>query len=63
MEQWSDTSEDSERFVQYLDNLDWKVFVELLPRRKSDKEISKSDVYQTIFLPKIRPKADPNLLF
>ena len=35
----------------------------VLPSRKSDKEISKSDFYQIIFLPKIRPKADPNLLF
>ena len=33
------------------------------PSRKSDKEISISDFYQTLFLPKIRPKADPNLLF
>ena len=31
MEHWSDASEDSDRFVQYLDNLDWLVFVELLP--------------------------------
>ena len=31
MEHWSDASEDSERFVQYLDNLDWLVIVELLP--------------------------------
>ena len=35
----------------------------VLPSRKSDQEISKSDFYQTIFLPKIRPKADPNSLF
>ena len=35
----------------------------VLPSRKSDQEISKSDFYQTIFLPKIRPKADPNLQF
>ena len=35
----------------------------MLPSRKSDKEISKSDFYQTIFLPKIRPKADPNSQF
>ena len=31
MEHWSDALEDSDRFVQYLDNLDWLVFVELLP--------------------------------
>ena len=30
MENWSDASEDSDRFVQYLDNLDWLLFVELL---------------------------------
>jgi hypothetical protein len=35
----------------------------VLPSRKSDQVISKSDFYQTIFLPKIRPKADPNSLF
>ena len=35
----------------------------VLPSRKSDLEISKSDFYQIIFLPKIRPKADPNSLF
>ena len=35
----------------------------VLPSRKSDREISKSDFYQTIFLPKVRPKADPNSLF
>ena len=35
----------------------------VLPSRKSDQEILKSDFYQTIFLPKIRPKADPNPLF
>ena len=35
----------------------------VLPSRKSDQEISKSDFYQTIFLPQIRPKADPNSLF
>ena len=34
----------------------------VLPSRKSDQEISKSDYYPTIFLPKIRPKEDPNLL-
>ena len=38
-------------------------FTAVLPSRKSDQEISKSDFYQTIFLPKIRPKADPNSLF
>ena len=27
------------------------------------KKISKSDIYQALFLPKIRPKADPNSLF
>ena len=31
MEHWSNASEDSDRVVQYLDNLDWLVFVELLP--------------------------------
>ena len=31
MEYWSDASEDSDRFVQYLYNLDWLEFVELLP--------------------------------
>ena len=31
MEHWSDASEDSDRFVQYLDNLDLLVFVESLP--------------------------------
>ena len=35
----------------------------LVPSRKSDQEISKSDFHQTIILPKIRPIADPNLLF
>jgi hypothetical protein len=35
----------------------------VLPSRKSDQEISKTDFYQTIFLPKIRPKADPNSLY
>ena len=35
----------------------------VLPSRKSDQEISKPDFYQPIFLPKIRPKADPNSLF
>ena len=39
------------------------VLMAVLPRRKSDQEISKSDFYQTIFIAKIRPKADPNLLF
>ena len=32
-------------------------------KHKPDQEILKSDFYQTIFLPKIRPKADPNSLF
>ena len=32
-------------------------------KQKSDQEIAKSDFYQTIFLPKIGPKADPNSLF
>ena len=31
MEHWSDASEVSDRFVQHIDNLDWLVFVELLP--------------------------------
>ena len=31
MEHWSDASEDSDRFGQFLDNLNWLVFVELLP--------------------------------
>ena len=35
----------------------------VLPSRKSDQEISKSDFYQTLFLPKFRPKADPISLF
>ena len=35
----------------------------VLPSRKSDKEISKSDFYQTIFQSKIKPKADPNSQF
>ena len=35
----------------------------VLPSRNSEQEISKSDIYRTIFLPKIRLKADPNLLF
>ena len=35
----------------------------VLPSSKSDQEISKLDFYQTIFLPKIRPKADLNSLF
>ena len=35
----------------------------VLPSKKPDQEISKSDFYQTIFLAEIRPKADPNLLF
>ena len=35
----------------------------VLPGRKSDKDISKSDFYQTIFLPKIRLKPDPNSPF
>ena len=37
--------------------------VPVLPSRKSDQEISKSDLYWTIFLLKIRPKADQNSLF
>jgi hypothetical protein len=37
--------------------------VAVLPSRTSDQEISKSDFYPTIFLLKIRPKADPNSLF
>ena len=28
-------------------------------KQRSDQETSKSDFYQTIILPKIRPKADP----
>ena len=35
----------------------------MLPSRKSDQGISISDFYQTIFLPKIRQKADTNLQF
>ena len=35
----------------------------VLPSRNSDQVISKSDFYQTVFLPKIRPKADPNSPF
>ena len=35
----------------------------VLSSRNSDQEMSKSDFYQTIFLPKLRPKAEPNLLF
>ena len=38
------------------------VIAAVLLSRKSDQEITKSDFYQTIFLPEIRPKADPNLL-
>ena len=42
----------------------WKIRgTAVLPSRKSDQEISKSHFYQTIFLPTIRPKADPNMLF
>ena len=43
----------------------WLLFgyIAVLPSRKSDKEISKSYFYQTIFLSKIRPKGDPNSLF
>ena len=37
--------------------------VAVLPSRKSDQYISKSDFYQTIFLSKIGLKADPNSLF
>ena len=33
-----------------------------MPSRKSDQDISKSDSYQTIYLPKMRLKADPNLI-
>ena len=32
----------------------------MIPSRKSDQDISKFDSYQTIYLPKIRLKADPN---
>ena len=35
----------------------------VLPSRKSDQEISKSDFYQTIFLPNVRPKTDPHSIF
>jgi hypothetical protein len=35
----------------------------VLPSRKLDHEISKSDVYQNIFLPIIRPKGYPISLF
>ena len=37
--------------------------IAVLQSRKSDHDVSKSDFYQTIFLSKIRPKADPNSLF
>ena len=38
-------------------------YLPVLPGRKSDQEVSKSDFYQTVFLTKIRSKADPNLPF
>ena len=39
------------------------ITIAVLPSRESDQEMSKSEFYQTIFLPKIIPKADPNSLF
>ena len=39
------------------------LFITVLPSRKSDRDISKSDFYQTMFPPKVRPKAGPNSLF
>ena len=43
MEHWSDASKDSDRFVQYLDNLDWLLFVELLPGKTM--RVLSSNVY------------------
>ena len=44
MEHWPDASEVSDRFVQYLDNLDWLVFVELLKGKAM--HVFSSNVYE-----------------
>ena len=44
MENWSDASKDSDSFVQYLDNLDWLVIVELLPGKAM--QVFSSNVYE-----------------
>ena len=36
MERWSDASEDSDRFVQYFDNLGWLLFLKFCHLRKCD---------------------------
>ena len=43
MEYWSDASDNSDRFGQYLDDLDWLDFVELLPGKAM--RVFSSNVY------------------
>ena len=44
MEYWSDASDNSDRFGQYLDDLDWLNFVELLPGKAM--QVFSSNAYE-----------------